>query len=58
VHTSLDVVEEKLSSIGKTSSDVRELYLGLLYSTEEHKVYPSVKSVCKWYEEIFSILIE
>jgi hypothetical protein len=39
VHTSLDVVEEKLSSIGKTSSDVRELYLGLLYSTEEHKVF-------------------
>jgi len=57
VHTSLDVVEEKLSSIGKTSSDVRELYLGLLYSTEEHKMYPSVKSVCPWYEEIFSILI-
>ncbi|GFG38256.1 hypothetical protein Cfor_01897 [Coptotermes formosanus] len=42
VHTSLDVVEEKLSSIGKTSSDVRELYLGLLYSTEEHKMYPSM----------------
>ncbi|KDR18458.1 trafficking protein particle complex subunit 2-like protein [Zootermopsis nevadensis] len=39
VHTSLDVVEEKLSSVGKTSGDVRELYLGLLYSTEEHKIF-------------------
>jgi hypothetical protein len=49
VHTSLDVVEEKLSSVGKTSGDVRELYLGLLYSTEEHKMYPLVKSILKWY---------
>ncbi|XP_067006513.1 trafficking protein particle complex subunit 2-like protein [Anabrus simplex] len=39
VHTSLDVVEEKLSSIGKNSGDVRELYLGLLYSTEDHKIF-------------------
>nr|CAD7579841.1 unnamed protein product [Timema californicum] len=38
VHTSLDMVEEKLSSLGKSSGDVRELYLGLLYSTEEHKI--------------------
>ncbi|KAF4524886.1 hypothetical protein B566_EDAN015542, partial [Ephemera danica] len=38
VHTSLDVVEEKLSAVGKASGDVRELYLGLLYSTEEHKM--------------------
>jgi hypothetical protein len=45
VHTSLDVVEEKLSTVGKTSGDVRELYLGLLYSTEEHKMYPLAKSV-------------
>lgn len=43
VHTSLDIVEEKLSTVGKssTSGDLRELYLGLLYSTEEHKMYPS-----------------
>ncbi|XP_049834257.1 trafficking protein particle complex subunit 2-like protein isoform X1 [Schistocerca gregaria] len=39
VHTSLDVVEEKLTSVGKTTADVRELYLGLLYSTEEHKIF-------------------
>lgn len=39
VHTSLDVVEEKLSSVGLNSGDVRELYLGLLYSTEEHKIF-------------------
>ncbi|XP_063218069.1 trafficking protein particle complex subunit 2-like protein [Bacillus rossius redtenbacheri] len=39
VHTSLDVVEEKLSAAGKGGGDVRELYLGLLYSTEEHKIF-------------------
>ncbi|XP_022344322.1 trafficking protein particle complex subunit 2-like protein [Crassostrea virginica] len=39
VHTSLDVVEEKISSLGKNSSDLRELYLGLLYPTEDYKVY-------------------
>nr|CAD7611214.1 unnamed protein product [Timema genevievae] len=33
------MVEEKLSSVGKSSGDVRELYLGLLYSTEEHKIF-------------------
>ena len=46
VHTSLDVVEEKLSSVGKSSGDVRELYLGLLYSSEEHKMYPLI-TTCK-----------
>ena len=40
VHTSLDVVEEKISSVGKNSNDLRELYLGLLYPTEDYKVYP------------------
>lgn len=40
VHTSLDIVEEKLSSPGKVSGELRELYLGLLYSTEEQKMYP------------------
>ncbi len=40
VHTSLDVVEEKISSVGKNTSDLRELYLGLLYPTEDYKVYP------------------
>ncbi|XP_064598796.1 trafficking protein particle complex subunit 2-like protein [Liolophura sinensis] len=39
VHTSLDVVEEKISSVGKNSNDLRELYLGLLYPTEDFKVY-------------------
>ena len=40
VHTSLDVVEEKISSVGKNTGDIRELYLGLLYPTEDYKVYP------------------
>ncbi|XP_022367411.1 trafficking protein particle complex subunit 2-like protein isoform X4 [Enhydra lutris kenyoni] len=41
VHTSLDVVDEKISAMGKALVDQRELYLGLLYPTEDHKVYPS-----------------
>ncbi|KAK3917657.1 Trafficking protein particle complex subunit 2-like protein [Frankliniella fusca] len=44
VHTALDVVEEKLSLAGKSNCDVRELYLGLLHSTEEHKMYPLNKT--------------
>uniref|UniRef100_A0A667WV87 Trafficking protein particle complex subunit 2-like protein n=1 Tax=Myripristis murdjan TaxID=586833 RepID=A0A667WV87_9TELE len=40
VHTSLDVVEEKISAVGKAMADQRELYLGLLYPTEDYKVYP------------------
>lgn len=45
VHTSLDVVEEKISSVGKNTNDMRELYLGLLYPTEDYKVYPFIISV-------------
>lgn len=40
VHTSLDVVEEKISAVGKSIGDQRELYLGLLYPTEDYKVHP------------------
>ncbi|XP_047384574.1 trafficking protein particle complex subunit 2-like protein isoform X1 [Sciurus carolinensis] len=39
VHTSLDVVDEKISTMGKALVDQRELYLGLLYPTEDYKVY-------------------
>jgi len=39
VHTALDVVEEKLTATGKSAADGRELYLGLLYSTEQHRVF-------------------
>uniref|UniRef100_A0A1B6CAV6 Trafficking protein particle complex subunit n=1 Tax=Clastoptera arizonana TaxID=38151 RepID=A0A1B6CAV6_9HEMI len=39
IHTALDIVEEKLSSASKTSGDLRELLLGLLYSTEELKIF-------------------
>ena len=45
VHTSLDVVEEKVSSVGKNTNDLRELYLGLLYPTEDYKVYPSERKM-------------
>ena len=39
VHTCLDVIEEKISAVGKSVNDPRELYLGLLYPTEDYKVY-------------------
>lgn len=42
VHTSLDVVDEKIATVGKSSgssTDLREFYLGLLYPTEDYKVY-------------------
>ncbi|XP_045628632.1 trafficking protein particle complex subunit 2-like protein isoform X1 [Ursus americanus] len=38
VHTSLDVVDEKISAMGKALVDQRELYLGLLYPTEDYKL--------------------
>ncbi|CAB3365983.1 trafficking protein particle complex subunit 2-like protein [Cloeon dipterum] len=39
VHNALDVVEEKMSANGKASGDIRELYLGLLNSTDDHKIF-------------------
>ncbi|XP_065826058.1 trafficking protein particle complex subunit 2-like protein isoform X2 [Oscarella lobularis] len=41
VHTSLDVIEEKVAaqSPARGGSDLRELYLGQLYPTEEYKIY-------------------
>lgn len=53
VHTSLDVVEEKISSVGKSIGDQRELYLGLLYPTEDYKVHPFGKN----YEDLLFCII-
>ncbi|KAK4016855.1 trafficking protein particle complex subunit 2-like protein [Daphnia magna] len=39
MHTCIDFVEEKIIQSNKSGSDVRELYLGLLYSSEEVKAY-------------------
>ncbi|XP_018573894.1 trafficking protein particle complex subunit 2-like protein [Anoplophora glabripennis] len=39
VLSSLDIVEEKLNIGSKSGSDLRELYLGMLYSLETHKIY-------------------
>ena len=48
LHTSLDVIDERtqLSSLAptanpgtKTTEPLRDLYLGVLYSTEQHKVF-------------------
>ncbi|KAL4702911.1 hypothetical protein ACJJTC_005139 [Scirpophaga incertulas] len=48
VHTALDALEERLSSANSNNTapnattprpDLRDLYLGLLYSTDMHKIY-------------------
>ncbi|XP_011205186.1 PREDICTED: trafficking protein particle complex subunit 2-like protein isoform X2 [Bactrocera latifrons] len=39
VHAALDVVEEKCQPISKATPESKELYLGMLYSTETHKIY-------------------
>ncbi|XP_046611187.1 trafficking protein particle complex subunit 2-like protein [Neodiprion virginianus] len=39
VHTSIDIIEEKLNTGNKMAADIRELFLGLLFSTEEHKIF-------------------
>ncbi|XP_053639456.1 trafficking protein particle complex subunit 2-like protein [Cherax quadricarinatus] len=38
-HTGLDVIQEKVAAVNKTPGDTRELYLGLLYASEEYKVF-------------------
>uniref|UniRef100_A0A2K5WPW3 Uncharacterized protein n=1 Tax=Macaca fascicularis TaxID=9541 RepID=A0A2K5WPW3_MACFA len=38
VYTSLDMVDEKISSMGKALVNQRELYLGPLYPTEDYKL--------------------
>ncbi|XP_073848919.1 trafficking protein particle complex subunit 2-like protein [Musca autumnalis] len=39
VHAALDVIEEKCQSGVKGAPETKELYLGLLYATETHKIY-------------------
>ncbi|KAB1260408.1 Trafficking protein particle complex subunit 2-like protein [Camelus dromedarius] len=48
VHTSLDVVDEKISAMGKALVDQRELYLGLLYPTEDYKVSVFPNQLCRY----------
>uniref|UniRef100_A0A2K6PL36 Uncharacterized protein n=1 Tax=Rhinopithecus roxellana TaxID=61622 RepID=A0A2K6PL36_RHIRO len=48
VHTSLDMVDEKISSMGKALVNQRELYLGLLYPTEDYKVFYTTISKVKF----------
>lgn len=38
VHAALDVVEEKCAPGLKPTPDSRDLYLGMLYSTEKYKM--------------------
>lgn len=46
VHASIDVIEEKISALSapKGSTDFREHYLGLLYPSEQYKVYPNINN--------------
>lgn len=39
VHCSLDVIEEKVSNSKQAGINISESFLGLLYPTEEYKVY-------------------
>ncbi|XP_019870395.1 trafficking protein particle complex subunit 2-like protein [Aethina tumida] len=39
VLSSLDVVEEKLTTTTKGGTDARDLFLGILYSLETHRIY-------------------
>lgn len=39
VHAALDVIEEKCAGSQSQAQDSRDLYIGLLYSTEYHKMY-------------------
>lgn len=38
VHAALDVIEEKCLPVTKGTPESKEVYLGLLYSTETHKM--------------------
>ncbi|XP_060518558.1 trafficking protein particle complex subunit 2-like protein [Cylas formicarius] len=39
VLSSLDIIEEKLNPTNKTATESKELYLGMLYSLENYKLY-------------------
>uniref|UniRef100_A0A4W5NAQ8 Trafficking protein particle complex subunit 2-like protein n=1 Tax=Hucho hucho TaxID=62062 RepID=A0A4W5NAQ8_9TELE len=56
VHTSLDVVEEKISAVGKAMADQRELYLGLLYPTEDYKVYSFLQMFRKLHNSFTDVM--
>lgn len=48
VHAALDVVEEKCAQqqlTVKTSAEARDLYLGILYSTDQYKM--CVRLICE-----------
>lgn len=53
VHAALDVVEEKCVPGQKPTPDSRDLYLGMLYSTETHKMYEFSNLLCPQYFKIF-----
>ncbi|KAA0202198.1 hypothetical protein HAZT_HAZT006512 [Hyalella azteca] len=38
-HTALDIIQEKVSPANRAPTDSRELYLGLLYASEEYKIF-------------------
>ncbi|TMW54761.1 hypothetical protein DOY81_000292 [Sarcophaga bullata] len=52
VHAALDVIEEKCQPVTKGTPESKEVYLGLLYATETHKIYGFVTNT-----KIKSILV-
>lgn len=60
VHAALDVVEEKCTVSQTSSQDSRDLYIGLLYSTEYHKMYVQTTIIhfeCKVESKQYSLFI-
>ena len=39
VHSSLDVIDEKIQTLTKTSGDIRDLYVGVLLPADDHRTY-------------------
>lgn len=57
VHTSIDIIEEKLNVGNKAAIDIRDLYLGLLFATEEYKMFVFFYNSEKYIKDITSIYI-
>lgn len=38
IHSALDIIDEKCSSTNNKNPDLRDLFLGLLYATENYKM--------------------
>lgn len=57
VHAALDVVEEKCAVGQAPTQDARDLYIGLLYSTEYHKMYVDLSFGVQSSEPFFTCIL-